>query len=114
MNSRTLIITMLVAAAGIVVCDGTALATSVTGARIVNIRADANGLAIIAIDQTVAGPPCSANGSIFAFNTNTAGGRSILTIAMAAKLSGRLVEFAGNNGCAGGAGFEDLIYLNMQ
>ncbi|WP_141333172.1 hypothetical protein [Myxococcus sp. AB025B] len=92
-------------------------AASTTGQTISHIRIDSSGKGIIFLTLAVSGKPaCGAIlGSGWAFDTNTAGGRAILSSITSAKLAGRTVDIVGTGACGiYGGNVEDVQELVVR
>lgn len=70
---------------------------------IAKVRADSDGRGVLEFAHPVGGTPpgcvAAGYGSMMAFNANTVGGRAILAIALAAKVSGSQVHVSGAGVC---------------
>lgn len=87
-------------------------------ARVTLVRVDSTGIGMVVFDQPASGtsPTCInavAYKNALSFDTNTAGGKSILAVAIAAKATGSVVFAYGGNKCSiyNGAHVEDMDYM---
>ncbi|HTF97838.1 MAG TPA: hypothetical protein VL995_17005 [Cellvibrio sp.] len=72
------------------------------GAKVIKVRVDKSGKGMIEFDKPLySSPPACASGypTWLAFDSNTAGGKSILSIALTAQASGALVMARGSGTC---------------
>jgi hypothetical protein len=86
-------------------------------AHITSVRVDSTGKGIIYFEQPIGGSPptCVQAGftNAFSFDTNTAGGRAILAVALASKAQGIQIFAQGNGTCTTYASqVEDLSFEN--
>lgn len=102
---------------GLMMFCSSVYATSIHNAKIIQIRVDKTGIGMIVFDQPLQGtnPACinPTYKNALAFDTNSAGGKSILSVALTAKAQNANVFAYGLNSCAifGGAHVEDLDYM---
>lgn len=93
-----------------------ALAAGAVNAQVARVRVDQDGRAIVHFSQSIGSTPAScrhpAYFDAFAFDTNTAGGRSALAMLLTAKATGATVTAYGLGTCNvyGGAWVEDWNY----
>lgn len=83
--------------------------------KVTKVRVDKEGRAMVFFDQSVGGQPASCRDSYYAnalaFDTTTAGGRSVLAMAIAAKATGDTISAIGTGTCAVyGNSVEDWSY----
>jgi hypothetical protein len=101
-------------------CVSSAFAYGTVSGTVTEVRVDADGKGMVFFSQTIVGAPpsCvhSAYTNAFAFNSNTAGGRSVLAVALAAKATGDTISVVGAGTCVifGNAWVEDWQYGNLQ
>ena len=95
----------------------------ISGAKVVQVRIDQGGQGMITFDKAIGGgngttrPGCvnAAYINMFSFNTNTAAGRAIMAMALAAKATGSPVEAVGLNACTIYSNIvEDISYGIIQ
>jgi hypothetical protein len=92
----------------------------VINAKVILVRADQSGLGMVVFDKLVNGSPACINAAAYtnalSFNSNTAGGKAIMTMALTAKATGATIEAYGTGACGnyGGAHVEDWSYGVMQ
>lgn len=88
--------------------------------RVTGVRIDSNGLGMVIFDQPLSGsrPACivSAYANALAFDSNTAAGKGIMALALAAKATGDTVGVYGAGACSiyGGSYVEDWSYGVVQ
>ncbi len=93
-----------------------ASAAGSVSAKVLLVRIDRGGQGMIVFDQPIGGTPPTcvvpAYSNAFAFDANTAGGRAIMAMALAAKASGSQVDAQGLGACPTYAGLyiEDISY----
>lgn len=87
-------------------------------AKVTLVRVDSTGIGMVVFDQPASGtsPTCinaAAYKNALSFDANTAGGKSILAVALAAKATGSIVYAYGANKCSiyNGAHVEDMDYM---
>jgi hypothetical protein len=91
-------------------------AGSLSTATIETVTVDSNGFGLVKFTQPIAGTPPSScvipgYASALAFDTNTAGGRSLLAVLLIAKASGSTLDVGGKGACGVYPGqIEDLSY----
>jgi hypothetical protein len=93
--------------AALLIITGTSQAFAigmVDGAKVIYVRADKSGKGIIEFDKPLYSSPaaCGVSGGYtkhLAFDTNTAGGKSIMSIALAAQASGATILARGTGTC---------------
>ena len=89
-------------------------------AKVTQIRTDQGGLGMVVFDQSITGSPgcinAAAYANAFSFNSNTAGGKAIMAMALTAKATGATIYVSGTGACGnyGGAHVEDWSYGVMQ
>jgi hypothetical protein len=94
------------------VCAGTSI-----DAKVIQIRVDHDGIGMVFFDKPITGgsPTCinSYYNNALSFNSNTAGGKGILSVALAAKAMSVSVVAYGTGFCKnfGDAHVEDMAYL---
>ena len=97
--------------------SGQASAGNIQDARVTWIRVDSSGIGMVFFDKTIASSPTCINATAYknalAFDSNTSGGKSILSSSIAAKAMGAVVVAYGKNTCAifNGAHVEDMDYM---
>ena len=97
-----------------------ALAYGTVNARVTDVRIDQDGKGMVFFDAAIgASPPGCVNAAYanaLAFNTNTAGGRSILAVVLTAKANGNLISAIGTGSCAlyGSSSVEDWSYGHLK
>lgn len=102
---------------GAVFISSQVFAVTSVDAKIIQIRVDRDGIGMIFFDKPVSGgSPACINpyyNNALAFNSNTAGGKSQLSVALAAKAMGISVVAYGLGTCAiyGGSHVEDIDYM---
>ena len=81
-----------------------ALAIGSVGGKVVAVRVDQTGNGMVMFDQPIGGTPpscaISAYNNALAFNTNTAGGKAILALALSAKATGSVISAYGLGTCS--------------
>lgn len=93
-----------------------AVAIGVVTGKVIQVRVDQSGLGMVIFDQSVGGAFATCRNSAYSnalsFNTNNAGGRSILAMALAAKNTGDTIQAYGDGSCDnyGGAHVENWSY----
>lgn len=90
------------AIAGLVSMNSFAIG-QITGSKVVQVRVDKDGKGMVVFEVVLGGsrPSCSSSyPNALAFDANTAGGKSVLAMALAAKISGQLVSAYGKGACA--------------
>jgi len=68
------------------------------------VRIDQNGMGYVHFTSALTGTPAacaSTHSKQLSFDTNTAGGRAILSVALSAKMSGKKVYAKGTGSCEG-------------
>jgi uncharacterized protein YggE len=103
----------IVAAVGLTTA---AAAGTVNNGAVVAIRVDASGKGLVQFDTGVTGVAgcATANASSLAFDTNTAGGKAVLTLVTTAKLSGKKVQATGSSTCTVYPNAEDFNSGTLQ
>jgi len=94
-----------------------ALAAGSVAGKVIDVRVDRGGQGIVTFDQQIATPGCGtpAYANAFAFDANTAGGKAILAVVLAAKTTGDLVYGYGAGTCLIYNGVvEDLNYTQIH
>lgn len=98
-------------------CTSSAFAYGTVTATVASVRIDADGRGMVFFSQAMTGTPPScvlaaAYNHALAFDTNTAGGKSILAMVLAAKATGDTISAIGANGCNlyGNSSAEDWSY----
>ena len=91
------------------------LAYGVVNGKIIEVRIDQSGLAMVKFDQPVTGSYATCRISAYtnwlSFNTNTAAGRSIMAMVLTAKTTGSTVAAYGLGTCSNFGGYvEDWDY----
>lgn len=93
-----------------------ARAGSIAAALVTNIRVDRDGRAMVSFDKPVSSSPscilASAYPNALAIDTNTAGGKAALALALHVKATGKRLWVYGTGACGiyGGAYVEDWEY----
>ena len=88
--------------------------------KVVGVRVDKSGIGLVVFDQPVGGTPASCRhpdyANALAFDTNTSGGRAIMTAAFAAKATGDTISAKGTGACNvfGGNWVEDWSFGTVQ
>ena len=74
---------------------------SVQDAKIIKVRVDNNGPAMIIFDKQISGTPpaCPTYTNGFGIDTTNPGGKSVLSMALAAKATGSSVDAYGTGAC---------------
>ena len=94
----------LLSAVGLIACSVVANAAGVANLLTVDlVRVDKNGMGHVQFTSNLATPASCATTaflSSLAFDTNTAGGQSILTTVLTAKASNKPIYAVGTNACA--------------
>lgn len=97
----------LVVLLGICGFAGSGLAAGTVTDFVTAIRVDSTGKglvqfasAVVGVATCCTGTTCNTNTSFLAFDTNTAGGKAILTLVTSAKLSNKKVQATGTGGCS--------------
>jgi len=97
-----------------------AMAYGTVSGKVIAVRVDATGIGMVIFDQPVTGAPAgcriSAYANALAFDTNTAGGKTIAATALAAKATGDTISAIGTGTCNifGGNFVEDWSYGVLQ
>lgn len=95
-------------------------AGSIGYSKVIQVRTDQGGLGMVVFDQLISGSPgcinATAYANAFSFNSNTAGGKAIMAMALTAKATGAIIAVYGTGACGnyGGAHVEDWSYGVMQ
>ncbi len=93
---------------------------AISGAKVLQVRIDRGGQGMIVFDQVTSGtrPSCVVADytNAFSFDANTAPGRAIMAMALAAKATGSPVHAYGFGSCPtyGGQYVEDISYGVIQ
>lgn len=78
-------------------------AGSVNNAKVLKVRIDKTGLGMVFFNVDLSSPPaCVTNpaySSVLAFDTNTAGGKSVLAILLSAQVTGSNISATGTGTC---------------
>jgi hypothetical protein len=100
---------------------GSAKASENDGALVDSVRVDKNGLGFVQLNVTTGGTPACAAGfggyfmKNLAFDTNTAGGKSMLSLLTSAKVAGVHIHTWGTGTCVLYGGYmEDLNLLILK
>ena len=88
---------------------------TVTNAKVVEVRMDQDGKGMVIFDQLIAGAKATcvhpAYTNALAFDLNTAGGKGVLAVALAAKAAGTTMTVYGTATCTlYGGHVEDWMY----
>lgn len=97
MRTFLLVIALMVASTSQVLAIG-----MVDGAKVIKVRVDKSGKGMIEFDRPLTSTPAACiNGfqTWLAFDTNTAGGKSIMSIALTAQASGERILARGTGAC---------------
>lgn len=93
-----------------------ALAYGYVDAIVTQVRIDQDGRGMVVFEQQLGGTPATcvhpAYTNALSFDANTAGGKAIMAMALAAKASATRITAYGNATCSiyGGANVEDWMY----
>lgn len=73
-------------------------------AKVVDVRIDSNGFGIVAFDKPITSEPATCRNpsysNHFSFDTNTAGGKAIYSMALAAATAGKSITAYGTGTCS--------------
>ncbi len=93
-------------------------AGSVNDFTVTTVRVDRSGLGIITFEGSLGGTPASCISSSYhnhlSFDTNTTGGKAILSIALSAQATGKKVSARGTGNCEDYGSVESWSFGNIN